>query len=209
MIVEEIMKKDVVTVYPSTTLLEAVKIMKEHRIRHLPVVDESYRLVGIISDRDVRDASPSIFNNDDKGQLQNSIDTIMSTNLITGSPLDFIEEVAAIFYEFKINCLPIVLKEKLVGIITETDLLYTFVQLTGANRPSSHIELRIKDRPGILSQVAAIFNKLNLNIISILLYPTVDEHYKSLVIRAQVMNTNLLVTKLEEEGFDVVWPKKL
>ena len=207
MIVEEIMKKEVITVMPSTTLLEATTIMKEHRIRHLPVVDDLFRLVGIISDRDVRDALPSILNHKDSSQLETPIHSIMSTNIITGTPLDFIEEVAAIFYEFKISCLPIVKREKLVGIITESDLLYTFVQLTGAHRPSSHIELSIEDRPGVLSQVSAIFQNLNLNIISILLYPSSEEHHKRLILRAQVMNTNDLVKELEKEGFDVLWPK--
>lgn len=208
MIVEEIMKRNVFTIKPTSTILEAMEIMRENRIRHLPVVDEANRLVGLVSDRDIRDASPSIFGKEDESEYRKTIDTIMITNLITGSPLDFIEEVAAIFYDYKIGCLPILSDNDLVGIVTETDLLYTFVQLTGAHEPGSHIEIYLKDQPGLLSEVSSIFKDLRINIISILLYPTSDEEYKKLIIRARVMNTDVLVEKLNEKGYEVLWPKK-
>ncbi|MGI6678975.1 MAG: acetoin utilization AcuB family protein [Dehalobacterium sp.] len=209
MIVEEIMKTDLKTVLADTTIYDAVRIMKTHNLRHLPVVDESYHLIGIISDRDLRDAGVDVFHIEDKNQLQNPVATVMSTNLITGTPLDFIEEAAALLYEFKIGCLPIVLNKKLVGIITGTDILNTFVRITGSHKPSSRIELRIPNRPGILCPITYIFQKRRLNIISILLYPAEDEKHDRLVIRVQVMNTDAVVKELKEEGFDVLWPQTL
>ena len=209
MIVEEIMKRKVITLKPTNTIFEAMEIMSQKRIRHLPVVDENNSLIGLISDRDIRDASPSIFRKEDESEYQKTIDTIMITNLITGSPLDFIEEVAAIFYDYRIGCLPILSGDELVGIVTETDLLYTFVQLSGAGEPGSHIEICLKDQPGVLSEIASIFRDLRINIISILLYPTSDEEYKKLIVRARVMNTDVLVKKLNEKGYEVLWPKKL
>ncbi len=79
--------------------------------------------------------------------------------MITAHPLDFVEEVAVIFYEHKIGCLPIVSDDKLVGIITGTNLLHTMVELTGANQPGSQIEIRVENRPGILYEVTSVFRK--------------------------------------------------
>ncbi len=86
----------------------------------------------------------------------------MKTNVITGHPLDFVEEVAALFYEHRISCMPIVKENKLVGIITESDLLYTLVQLTGAHQPGSQIEIKVPNRTGMLSEVTSMFQKETL-----------------------------------------------
>ncbi|MFZ7133616.1 MAG: CBS and ACT domain-containing protein [Eubacteriales bacterium] len=208
MIVEEIMNKNLKTITPDTTISEAIKIMALNKIRHLPVTDPYHCLVGIISDRDIRDASPSIFNQEDKSQYSAKVDTIMTMHMITGTPLDFVEDVAALFYEFKISCLPILADEKLVGIITESDLLRTLMHMTGANEPSSHIELKLAHRPGSLCQIIQVFQKRDLNILNILLYPSKDEGFKRLVIRTRLMNTDELVKELLEKGFEVLWPRK-
>ncbi|MCR6546044.1 CBS and ACT domain-containing protein [Dehalobacterium formicoaceticum] len=209
MIVKEIMKTDLKTVLPSATIYDAVRIMKTHNLRHLPVVNESFHLLGIISDRDLRDEGVDVFQMEDNNELQNAVSKVMSTNLITGTPLDFIEEAAALLYEFKIGCLPIVLNKKLVGIITGTDILNTFVQITGSHKPSSRIEIRIPNIPGILCPITYVFQRRRLNIISILLYPAEDEKHDRLVIRVQAMNTDAIVKELKEEGFDVIWPETL
>ncbi|MRX72730.1 CBS domain-containing protein [Bacillus lacus] len=207
MIVEQIMNKEVKTLKPDHTLEQAIAMMSEKRIRHIPIVSDDDVLVGIISDRDVKEASPSIF------QLHNSLDDlkkplkkIMKTNVITGHPLDFVEEVSAIFFEHKIGCLPILKQGKIVGIVTESDLLHTFVQLTGANQPGSHIEVKVSNVSGVLAEVAGIFQKRRVNISSVLLYPAVDENDKVLVFRVQTMNTSPLISDLESAGYDVLWP---
>ena len=83
----------------------------------------------------------------------------MKTNMITGHPLDFVEEVGTIFYEHHISCLPIVKEHTLVGIITKTDLLHTLVELTGAHQPSSQIEIKVPNRAGVLSEMTSVFLK--------------------------------------------------
>ena len=117
--------------------------MQRHRVRHLPIVNENREILGIVSDRNIRDAAPSILTDaaEQKHLLKKSISTIMTTEVITGHPLDFVEEIGCIFYEHHISCLPIENQGKLVGIITETDLLHTLIQLTGANQPGSQIEI--------------------------------------------------------------------
>ncbi|MCL6617387.1 MAG: acetoin utilization AcuB family protein, partial [Anoxybacillus ayderensis] len=185
----------------------ALNIVKQKNIRHLPIVDDEYHVIGIVTDRDLRDASPSIFHaNEHLEDLQKPLSTIMKTNVITGHPLDFVEEVAALFYEHRISCMPIVKENKLVGIITESDLLYTLVQLTGAHQPGSQIEIKVPNRTGMLSEVASMFQKRNINISSVLVYPDQDEKYKVLVFRIQTMNPMAIIEDLKAQGYDVLWP---
>lgn len=207
MIVEQMMKTDVIALKPSNTIADALNIVKQKNIRHLPIVDDEYHVIGIVTDRDLRDASPSIFHaNEHVEDLQKPLSTIMKTNVITGHPLDFVEEVAALFYEHRISCMPIVKENKLVGIITESDLLYTLVQLTGAHQPGSQIEIKVPNRTGMLSEVASVFQKRNINISSVLVYPDQDEKYKVLVFRIQTMNPMAIIDDLKAQGYDVLWP---
>ncbi|MCH1625337.1 acetoin utilization AcuB family protein [Ferdinandcohnia quinoae] len=207
MIVEEIMKKKVHTLVPTDSIAAAIKLIDEEKIRHIPVVNESNQLVGIISDRDIRDAKPSILNeNDPKAALENPISNIMKTEIITGHPLDFVEEISAIFYEHRISCLPIEKEGKLVGIVTETDLLHTLVQLTGAHQPGSQLEVKVLNRTGVLAEVVNIIKKYNVNISSVLVYPDKDLDFKVLVFRVQTMNPTGIITNLKEEGYTVMWP---
>ncbi|MFF2458550.1 MULTISPECIES: acetoin utilization AcuB family protein [Peribacillus] len=208
MIVETIMNEDIITLTPTDTIHSAVMIIKEKRIRHIPIVDDSYHLVGLVSDRDIRDAAPSIFRTAEyKNDLQKPLSSIMKTEIITGHPLDFVEEIGAVFCDNNISCLPIVTGRKLVGIITGSDLLHSYVELTGVNQPGSQIEIRIPDKAGSLHDIAHIFKRRNSNILSTLVYPEKNgSDYKILVIRVQTMNPFMVVEDLKKEGYTVLWP---
>ncbi|WP_110114139.1 acetoin utilization AcuB family protein [Bacillus sp. CGMCC 1.16541] len=207
MIVEEMMIQDVITLKPTNTIEEAIKLLETHKIRHIPIVNDNNELAGIISDRDVRDASPSIFHRDSHLEdLQKPLKAIMKTSIITAHPLDFVEEVASVFYEHQIGCLPITKGNQLVGIITERDLLHTLIQLTGAHQPGSQIEVKVENKAGVLSEVTSMFRKQKINILSVLVYPDKDEHYKIIVFRIQTLNPTVMITKLKDEGYDVLWP---
>ncbi|WP_050616073.1 acetoin utilization AcuB family protein [Bacillus testis] len=209
MLLEEIMSRDLVTLTEANTIHEAFDIMRKHHIRHLPIVDEQQHLVGLVSNQDIRDATPSIFRSTHfLEDLQQPLKAILKKDVITGHPLDFVEDVAAVFYENKIGCMPVLLDGKLVGIVTETDLLHTFVKLTGANQPGSHIQIKVRNKPGILSDVAAIFKEKKVNIHSVLVYPAPDNDlFKILVIRVQTMNPSLVIKELRDKGYDIQWPE--
>ncbi|MCM3599203.1 acetoin utilization AcuB family protein [Robertmurraya korlensis] len=208
MIVEEIMKSDVSTLTSDSTIADAIQMMKTKRIRHLPVIDKSNQILGLVTDRDIKDATPSIFySSEHRDVLQKPVKEIMRTNIITGHPLDFVEEISAVFYEHHISCVPIVKDQKLVGIVTETDLLHTLVQLTGAHQPGSQIEVKVPNRAGMLCEVTAVISKRKANLLSVLVYPDKkDENYKILVLRVQTMNPVTLITELKQAGYTVLWP---
>lgn len=208
MLVEQIMKTDIVTLPPSATITEALSLLQKHRIRHIPIVDEDRQILGIVSDRDVRDASPSIFDaNSEKSELNNKIRTIMSYPVITIHPLDFVEEIAKIFYDEEFAALPVVQDNHLVGMVTEKDMLYALIQLTGTHVQGSHIEVKVPDRPGIISEVTSILGDRKVNIISILVYPYMDNpNYKVIVLRIQTINPTPVIKDLKKSGFDLLWP---
>jgi acetoin utilization protein AcuB len=207
MIIEEIMNDHVVTLTADDKIKKAYELIYYHNIRHIPIINDKREIVGIVSDRDVRDASPSIFHsNDHLEDFLKPISTIMNQDVITGHPLDFVEEVSTILYERNIGCLPIVSDHQLVGIVTKTDLLNTFVQIMGAHQPSSRIEVRVKNKAGVLAEVAAVFKKCKVNISSVFVHPEKTELNKTLVFRIQTMNPTTVIEELKKEGYEVLWP---
>ena len=208
MIIEDIMIKDVITLTQDSTIEQAIETVKEKKIRHIPIVDDNQNLVGLLCDVDIRSATPSIFRIDEyKDDLLRPVSEIMVKEVLTAHPLDFVEEIAYTFYDQRISCMPVVSNHRLVGIVTETDLLHTYVELTGANQPASQIEIKVRNRPGTLSEIAAIIKRMNANVNSIFIYPFKDDPaVKVLVLRVQTMNPTKIIESLSSEGFEVIWP---
>ncbi|MBU9714675.1 acetoin utilization AcuB family protein [Evansella tamaricis] len=209
MIIKDIMVRDVIVTSPSSTISDALQKMERNRIRHLPVVNDNKEIVGIISDRDLRDASPSIFDKKSEGHLDLPIEKIMITDVLTAFAGDFVEDAANTMTENQISCLPIEDNGKIIGIITETDLLYTLVKLTGADLPSSRLEVEVENKSGMLSNVAQIIKEHNINIHSALVYPATNISKKILVFRVQAMDIRPLTQAIISSGYRVLWPSNL
>lgn len=207
MLVEEIMKKDVFTLRSDQTVQDVLDLFEEKRIRHAPIVDDG-KVVGIVTDRDLKDAMPSMFTVSPKGEpYKKKVSEIMTKNPMIAHPLDFVEEIALLFYEQKIGCLPVVSQNELVGFLTETDLLYTYIELTGAHQPGSQIEIKVPNRSGALYEVSKVFYEHKVNVLSVLVYPDrQDNANKILAFRIKTMNPIPIIEDLRKEGFDVLWP---
>lgn len=208
MIVEEIMNTAVPTLTPSDTIKDAIQLLREKKIRHLPVVNKEREVVGVVTDRDLKEATPSSLQEiTDSAILDSPISEIMTRNPITGHPLDFVEETASIFYDNRIGCLPIVSQGKLVGMITESDLLYKFIELTGVHQPGSQLEIRVPNKTGILFEISKVFYEHNMNVVSVLVYPDKKSmDHKILVVRVKTMNPLKVIDSLKAAGFEVLWP---
>jgi acetoin utilization protein AcuB len=208
MIIEEIMKTEVAVLLPTSTISDAIALMESMNIRHIPIVDAESHLVGLVTVAKIKEATPSLFHaNEHPEDLKKTLDTIMEKDVITGHPLDFVEEVAGLFYEHKISCIPIINQQKLVGIVTETDLLRTMVELTGVNQPGSQLEIKVPNITGVLSDIAAIIRNRKANILSVLVYPDKeDDRNKIIVIRVQMMNPTGLIKDIKKAGYHVLWP---
>lgn len=203
----EIMRPNPKIVTPQSTIGEALRLLRENRIRHLPVIEHG-KLVGIVSDRDLRDALPSslLHLEDEEMVLARPVTEIMKHEVITGHPLDFLEDAAKTVYMHKIGCLPIVEGDELVGIITESDIFHNLVELFGVNRPSSQIEVEVDDRVGMLAEVSNVFRDAQTNVTSVIVYPCRVPTRKLLVFRVQTIDPRNVLQLLKERGFHVVAP---
>ncbi|AMA75962.1 acetoin dehydrogenase [Thermus parvatiensis] len=205
MLVRDVMRHPVFTVGPETTLEEAYRFLLEKGIRHLPVVQDG-RLVGIITDRDIRLATSHL---NPKGPCPGCtrVEEVMTRGVVTAHPLDPVEEAARVMRERKIGCLPVLEDGELVGIVTGIDLLDGLLRLTGVTEPSGRLEVRLPDRVGELARLTGFLAGRGVNIHSLLSYPE-DGDYVRAVVRVNTLEAHLLAEALRREGFEVLWPPK-
>ncbi|WP_026859650.1 CBS and ACT domain-containing protein [Jeotgalicoccus psychrophilus] len=210
MLVERIMTSPVETLHVNDTIHEAMNLMSRLSIRHIPIVDDDNNLAGIISDKDVNLALPSIASKDADLSLDLELGKIMRQQVTTCHPLDFVEEIAKDFYHFAIGAIPVMRGKKIVGIVTQKDMLNTFLELTGIKEPGSIIEIDIKDRMGVIFDIGKVFKDLNIKIVSISIYPNPDKKdHKIIVLRIDAMNPLFAIEKLKESGFNVLDPSEM
>jgi acetoin utilization protein AcuB len=158
MLVTECMKRDPVTVKTDDSFRYALKLIRKEGIRHLPVLDGK-RVVGIVTDRDLRQSGPSTATTLEAHELNYllerlTISDIMSKNVITVTPETGLLEAARLLLAHKIGCLPVVDHEQLVGIITRSDMIRALVELHGRLQNSPAVDLMVEDRPGAFEAVA-------------------------------------------------------
>lgn len=208
------MAREVVTLRPDTTAEEALALSRRKRIRHFPVV-EGGTLVGIVSDRDLRSATPVLGEPGRAAALKEIlVSEVMSSEPVTANPRDPIELAADVMREKQISCLPVVENGNLVGIVTSTDMMKALVYLVGANEPGSRMEISVPDRPGALAGVAGVFGMCDINIVSVAMgartkSPSGDDAYERLaVFRADTINPDEVVGHLENAGYRVLWPPR-
>jgi len=166
------MTREIVTLAPDETVSTALALCRERRIRHLPVLTEG-RLVGIVSDRDLRSATPAFGDPERAAALEQVlVEDVMANEVISALPDDPIEQAANTMRERRIGCLPVVEGGELVGIITASDVMKALVYLVGANEPGSRMEVAVPDRPGSLAGAAGVFGMCGINIVSVAMGPT-------------------------------------
>jgi acetoin utilization protein AcuB len=128
----DLMTQEVITVRPSQMLSDAVEAMRRKKIRHLPVV-ESGKLVGIVTDRDVKRALPSVFSGDqdeyDRVLNETPVDKVMTKDPYTVGPKDEIKDALAVMIERKIGAVPVVSNGALIGIVTDIDYLKALLKM--------------------------------------------------------------------------------
>lgn len=208
MIVEEIMQTNLKTLTENDSVSSALLLMRHEKIRHIPLINEQNTLIGLITERDMKEVAPnSLFPEKNHEKLSLPLKKIIKTNVITAHPLDFIEDIAAVMYEKRIGCLPIVEQQKLVGLVTSTDILRTFVEITGANQPSSQIEIKVKNSTDVLHHIIGILRQHHIRIQSMFIYPDkTNAQNKIIVFRISTMNPVTIIAHLKKEGYDVLWP---
>lgn len=173
MLIEDWMAKNVLTVDENTSLMRATRVMKENNIRRLPVVSHG-KLMGIVTDRDVKDASPSKTATLDIHELYYLLSEMKVKDVMTASPLtlkgkDSLELAALIMLEDKISGIPIVDDSgHLVGLLSETDVLRGFIRNTGIQDGTHLYVFDLPDTPGSVTKVVEVLRRHDTRVISVL-----------------------------------------
>jgi acetoin utilization protein AcuB len=192
MYVSDWMTKKVITVGPDDYLSDAITLMREKGIKHLPVI-KGDRIKGILSDRDIKEFSPSKATSLDIYELHyiianTKIKTLMRTKVRTIAPDTPVEEAAMVMLDQDIGCLPVVEDGCLCGIISDKDIFHSLVDITGVRHGGHRICVTIEDRPGTIREVADIIRKHGFHLQGILTsYEGVREGFRKIVIRTTEM----------------------
>jgi len=204
MLVKNWMSKKVITVDANDSMQDAVKLLKEHSIKMMPVM-KNEKLVGIITDRDLKRASASDATTLDVHELLFLVSKIKVRDIMTKDPImipdDFtVEETAEILLKNKISGAPVIDSEgHVVGIITQTDLFRVLISLTGVGTRGIQFAFLLEDSPGSIKTVADTIRKYGGRMVSILTsYENVDQGYRKVYIRMYDIDRKEL-EKLKEE----------
>jgi acetoin utilization protein AcuB len=204
------MAREVATLSPEETAGEALALCRQRRIRHLPVVEDG-RLVGIVSDRDLRSATPALGDPARAAALAEiRVGEVMARDVVTARPDDPIDGAANAMRERRINCLPVLEEDGLVGILTSSDVMESLVFLLGAHEPGSRMEVVVPDRPGTLAGVAGLIGELGINIVSVVTGPRQggSPPTRVAVFRVDTINPAEAAEVLEKAGYRVLWPPR-
>ncbi len=213
MLVQNWMTRDLVSVEADTPFLEARLILRDKNIRHLPVVERG-KLVGVVTDRDLKEAAPSGATTLDVYELnylllKMKIRELIKKEPITIKPTNSVEKAALLMHDHKIGCLPVVDDAgTLVGMITETDLLGVMVEILGYKEKGTRIAFEVPDTPEACQELVRVLRDFRLNYRSLVTCALrTRPGYRDFVIRVKGEQADALVKELKAkygEGVSVL-----
>jgi acetoin utilization protein AcuB len=216
MLVKDWMSKDPITITDDTSMMKAIHLMKQNRFRRLPVLQEG-RLVGIVSDRDLKEASPSKATTLDVHELyyllaELQVKDIMTRDPVTVSPDDTVEHAAQIMLENTISGLPVVTDQgDVVGILTQSDVFRAFMHITGILQGGVQFALRLEDRPGLIKEVVDLLRDRGARFVSLLTsYTSTQEGYRDIYLRVKNLSPEAIEAAEKELGIhhEVLYVRK-
>jgi len=215
MFVIERMATDLITIGPDLTIGEAKKVMSENSIRHLPVIDDEGLLIGIVTDRDMRDAMPSTLKK--KADYEKTLATIknykiqdiMTRDLLTIYPYYTIQDTLLVIQKKKVGALPVVDEEgRLKGILSTRDLLTAFVNVMGIDEPGSLLCILVEDKRGQMKKVIDIITEENISLGSVLTAKSWSEDKRAIFPYLHTNNVINVKKKLLDIGCELIDPMK-
>lgn len=198
-----------VTTGPEMPITEALQLMKDRKVRRLPVVDKRGNLIGIVSEKDLLYASPSPATSLSVYELNYllsriTVADVMTRDVVTVTEFTPVEEAACIMADSKIGGLPVVRDDRLVGIITETDIFKAFIELLGARERGLRLSLLVPEQPGVLAQVTSEIAQMGGNIVSLGTFHGEDASTRTLTLRVTNVSKDDLMETLEALGMEIV-----
>lgn len=210
MLVYERMTRHPITVHPDLPVAEALRIIREQGIRRFPVIDrKTNKLIGIVTEKELLYASPSPATSLSIHEINYllaklTVEKVMSTDLITVGENTPIEEAALMLVDNNIGALPVLRGDTLVGIITETDLFKTFIELFAARQDGVRLTLLVPEQKGELATITEAIADLGGNIITLGTFQGDDMSNRLLTIKVDGVAQDQLVGKMREIGAKIV-----
>ena len=214
MFVSRSMTKNAITVNPGDSISEAQKKMARHRIRHLPVVEENNKLVGIVSDRDIRSALPETVlkvlecNDSELNKIrQLTVADIMTKNPITLSSWDTLQDALLIIQKERVGALPVVDENNyLEGILSTRDLLRAFINVMGIEEPGTLLGILVENKLGQLKKIVDAITEEKISTGSVLVARHWEEHKRAVFPYLLAKNINRVKDKMLSQGFEIINP---
>lgn len=201
MLVRDYMSQPPIVIAPETPISDALKMMRERKIRRLPVVDRAGRLIGIVSDKDLLHAEPSPATSLSIWEVtyligRITVEQVMTRDVLTVSPVTPLEEAAQIMVDRKIGGLPVIQDGQIVGVVTETDIFRVFALLLGAHERSTRVTVTAIDRPGLLADLTGATARAGGDISAIVTYPTDGGAKTAVFLRVNGVSMEQLTTAI-------------
>jgi len=196
------------TITTEQTIPEAIELMNKYNIKRLPVLQNG-KLVGVVSREDIDKSSPSKATSFSAGEItyllsKTKIGKIMTKNPITISSGALLEEAALLMRNHSVGFLPVVDDGKLVGIITQSDILDSFIELLGFREHGTRLTVEVDDAPGIIANLTAIIGKYGANITNIAVYRG-SMGKSDIVIGINTLNTEEMEKSIEAQGYKIIY----
>jgi len=209
MIVARRMMRSPVFLDEDDSMKTAMDTLKDREIRHLPVLKGGAKLVGILTETDIKQASPSPATALEIREVYYLLDKIKVKQIMTKRPYTIsptapIEEAAMVMRDKKIGCLPVLEEGRLVGILTETDILDAFIESMGVRGPGHRIELVLPTMGRGLFEVLKLLKDFDANIVSMATTFHDDPERKVLILRIETKSYKVLKTALRKSGYDIL-----
>ncbi len=213
MFIDKSMTKEVVTIGKDTGILEAKNLMDRHKVRHLPVITEDGTLLGIVTDRDLRSAMPSIAMDDfDSAQVREKLgrlkaEDIMTSDLVTVSPTYTLQDAILLMQKKKVGAFPVVdQQKKLLGIISIRDLMRAFVNVLGIGEPGILLGILVEQEKGNMKKIVDAITEENISFGSILVARYWDESKRAVFPYLLTNNVARIKKKLTGMGYTLLDP---
>jgi len=209
MLVSERMSRHPITIKQDVGIEEALKIMRDEKVRRLPVLNRRGKLAGIVSEKDLLLASPSPATSLSIHEMhyllsRMKVSEVMTKDVITVTEYTPLEEAARIMVDNKIGGLPVLRDGKLVGIITETDLFKIFIELLGAREPGVRVTTLVPEQPGELARITSEIADMGGNIVALGTFMGKDPTNKLITIKVADVDEEQLSSTLEAIGMELV-----
>ena len=211
MFVSRSMTRAVITVDQEATIFDAQELLAKNKIRHLPIIDKDRRLIGIITDRDIRSALPykSLIEHGNEKEIVSKfkVKDIMTKDPISISPTYTIQDALLLIQNSKVGALPVVDDDhKLKGIISVRDLLDAFINVLGIGEPGTLLCILVEEKVGQLKKIVDAITEENISFGSVLVARYWDENKRAVFTYLLTQNVVHVKKKLKNLGFTLLDP---